>query len=63
VVAGGRVLVAGSHGQLLDIDPSSGEIGNRLRLPAGVTLQPAIAGGTAFLLSNGGSIVALRGTG
>ncbi|MCU0945831.1 MAG: PQQ-binding-like beta-propeller repeat protein [Rubritepida sp.] len=63
VVAGGRVLVAGSHGQLLDIDPSSGEIGNRLRLPAGVTLQPAVAGGTAFLLSNGGSIVALRGTG
>lgn len=63
IVAGGRVLVPGSHAQLLEIDASEGEITNRLRLPGGVTLQPAIAGNTAFLLSNSGAIVALRGAG
>jgi outer membrane protein assembly factor BamB len=61
VVAGGRLLVAGSHGELLEIEPAGGEIEARQRLPGGVTLQPAIAGGTAFLLTDGGSVVALRG--
>lgn len=61
LVAGGRVLIAGSHGEMLEIEPSGGEIEGRQRLPGGVTLQPAIAGGTAFLLTDGGSVVALRG--
>lgn len=63
VLAGGRVLVAGSHGQLFELDPASGEIMSRLRLPAGVTLQPAIANNSAYLLTDNGNIVCLRGVG
>jgi hypothetical protein len=55
------VLLAGSHGEMLEVEPSGGEIQGRQRLPGGVTLQPAVAGGTVFLLTDGGSLVALRG--
>jgi outer membrane protein assembly factor BamB len=61
VLAGGRVLIGGSHGQLFELAPASGEIMTRLRLPAGVTLQPAIANNSAYLLTDNGNIVCLRG--
>jgi outer membrane protein assembly factor BamB len=63
VLGGGRVLIAGSHGQLFELAPSSGEIMTRLRLPAGVTLQPALANNSAYLLTDNGNIVCLRGVG
>lgn len=63
ILAGGRLLIAGSHAQLLEIDPAEGEIVGRLRLSGGATLQPAIAGNTAFLLTDGGVLTALRGSG
>jgi hypothetical protein len=61
VLAGGRLLVAGSHGQMLEVEATNGDISSRLRLPSGCTLQPAIANGTAYLLTDGGDVVALRG--
>ncbi len=60
-LAGGRVLVPGSHGFLLEVNPSSGEVASRLRLPAGATIAPAVAGGVVFVLTDAGSVVALRG--
>lgn len=60
-LAGGRVLVAGSHGQMLEVDPASGAVAGRVRLPAGATIAPAVAGGAAFVLTDAGSVVALRG--
>jgi outer membrane protein assembly factor BamB len=62
VLAGGRLLVAGSHGQMLEVEATNGDISSRLRLPDGCTLQPAIANGTAYLLTDDGDVVALRGT-
>ena len=61
VLAGGRLLVANSNAQMLELDPGTGVVETRIRLPDGVTLQPAIAGGAAYLLTDGGSVVALRG--
>ncbi|MBY0335430.1 MAG: PQQ-like beta-propeller repeat protein [Acetobacteraceae bacterium] len=62
-LAGGRLLIAGSHAQLFEVDAGQGEIIARLRLPDGCTLQPAIASNSAYLLTDGGSVVALRGVG
>jgi len=59
-LAGGRVLIAGGHGQLLELDPGTGATLARVRLP-GTILAPAIAGSAAFFLTDGGSVVALRG--
>ncbi len=51
----------GSHGFLFEVNPSSGEVASRLRLPAGATIAPAVAGGSVFVLTDAGSVVALRG--
>jgi outer membrane protein assembly factor BamB len=61
VVGGGRVLIAGSHGQLFEVDAGTGQIIGRTRLSSGSTLQPVIANGTFYLLTDGGDVVALRG--
>jgi outer membrane protein assembly factor BamB len=63
VVAGGRLLLSSSNRQLLEVDASSGEIIERLRLPDGSTLQPVVANNSVYLMTDGGSVVALRGVG
>ncbi len=63
VLAGGRLLVAGSHAQLFELEATDGEIGARLRLPAGAQIAPAIANGSAYYMADNGVVVALRGVG
>jgi outer membrane protein assembly factor BamB len=63
ILAGGRLLVSSSHRQLLEVDASSGEIIQRLRLPDGATLQPVVANNSVYLLTDGGTVVCLRGVG
>ena len=63
VLAGGRILVAGSHAQLFEVEAGTGEVSARLRLPAGCQLQPAVAQGSAYLQCDNGAVVALRGVG
>ncbi|MBW8270830.1 outer membrane protein assembly factor BamB family protein [Caldovatus aquaticus] len=62
VLAGGRLYVAGSGGELVAVEPAEGRILERRRLPGGVTLQPAVAGGTLYLATDDATLVALRGT-
>ncbi|RAI57286.1 PQQ-like beta-propeller repeat protein [Roseicella frigidaeris] len=61
VLAGGRLLVAGSHARMVQIDPATGEKTAELLLPAGMTQEPAIAGGMLYLLTDAGDVIALRG--
>lgn len=61
VLAGGRILVAGSGGEMVAVEPTDGRILERRRLPGGVTLQPAVAGGTLYLATDDATLVALRG--
>ncbi|WP_043341681.1 outer membrane protein assembly factor BamB family protein [Belnapia moabensis] len=61
VLAGGRLLVAGSNAQLVEVDPSNGEIAGRVRLPDGVMLPPAIAGGVMYVLTEDAVVAALQG--
>jgi len=61
VLAGGRILVAGSHAQLFEVNATDGEVAARLRLPAGSQLQPAVANASVYLQTDNGMVVALRG--
>ncbi|MBL6078203.1 PQQ-like beta-propeller repeat protein [Belnapia sp. T18] len=61
VLAGGRLLVAGSNAQLVEVDPSNGEIAGRVRLPDGVMLPPAVAGGVMYVLTEDAVVAALQG--
>jgi outer membrane protein assembly factor BamB len=60
-LAGGRVLVAGSHGRLAMLDPLTGEPQGEQRLPGPVTLAPAFAQGGMLLLTDNASLVWMQG--
>ena len=61
VLAGGRLLVPGSHGRMAEVNPQDGEPIGTTRLRAGAVLQPAVAGGVLFLLTQDADVVAMRG--
>jgi outer membrane protein assembly factor BamB len=61
LMAGGRILLPSSKGELLQIDPASGSILGRQRLPDGCTQPAAVAAGTLVLLCDDGTLVAYRG--
>lgn len=63
VLAGGRLILPGSHGRLAEIDPAEGTEIGLVRISGGATLQPAVAGGTLYLLADDGTLIALSGTG
>jgi outer membrane protein assembly factor BamB len=56
VLAGGRLLVTGSLGQLWSLDPATGEIRGEEAIPNGVTLPPVIADGRLILVDDGGTL-------
>ena len=61
MLAGGRLLVAGSTARLMEINPTNGEITGQSRLPDAVLQQPAIAGGVLYALTEDAEVVALQG--
>lgn len=61
LVAAGQILVPSSLGELVLVDPGEGGIAGRVRLPDGATLAPVAAGGTVYVVTDGGTLVALRG--
>ena len=61
LVVGGRILVPSSLGEAVLVDPAEGGIASRIRLPGGTTLPPIAVGGTVLLLTDDGTLVALRG--
>ncbi|MCS6891830.1 MAG: PQQ-binding-like beta-propeller repeat protein [Rhodovarius sp.] len=59
-LAGGRLILAGSHGGLVELEADSGEIASESRMPGGAQLQPAVANNTLYYLADNGTVVALR---
>jgi outer membrane protein assembly factor BamB len=60
VLAGDRLIVAGSNQQALSISPYSGEVLGVIELPDSVFLAPVVADNSLYFLTEGGSLVALR---
>jgi len=60
VLAGDRLILAGSTGEAVTISPYTGEILGRLGLPGAVSLPPIVADGTLYLLTNSGDLLAYR---
>lgn len=59
-LVGGRLLVFGSHGMAVTLSPTTGAVMERLRMPGGVTLAPAVAGQAMYVVTDDGDLVALR---
>lgn len=60
VMASGRLLLAGSNEQLLQINATDGEILGQMDIGKPVSISPVIAQGTLYLLSDDGTLMAYR---
>ena len=60
VLAGDRLLVAGTLGELLAISPYTGEVIGKLEVRDPVRLGPVIANRTIYVLTDSGRLIALR---
>jgi outer membrane protein assembly factor BamB len=60
VLAGERLIIAGSNGALINVDPVSGTFQSQVKLADGVSFQPVVANNTLYLLTDSGKLVAYR---
>lgn len=60
ILAGDRLLLAGSHGEVLAVSPYTGRVTGRIDLGEGVDVAPIAADGTVYLLTRSARLVALR---
>ena len=60
ILAGGRLIVASSLGQLLHYDPSSGALIGTTPIAGGAATNPVVAGGTLYVISKEGQLLAFR---
>jgi len=60
VLAGDRLIVAGSHGEAVSLSPYTGEVLGVIDLPDGITVAPVVAGNTLYFLTGGGKLLAMR---
>lgn len=60
VLAGGRLLLASSEGELLTFDPLTGAETGRIPVSGLAGLAPVVAGGVVYVLTEAGELAALR---
>ena len=60
VLAGGRLVVASSDGLLRSFDPASGALLGQVALPGGAATAASVAGGTLYVTSRTGQLLAYR---
>jgi outer membrane protein assembly factor BamB len=60
VLAGDRLIVAGSSKEALAVSPYTGAVLGRQELRGKATLAPVVAGGTVFLITDDATLLALR---
>jgi len=60
VLAGNRLIVASTEGEVVAISPGEGAVTTLFELNNGVSLPPVVAGGMLYILDDGGRISAYR---
>ena len=60
VLAGGRLIVAGSNGTLINVDPVTGSFQSQTNVGADIRLQPIVANSTLYVLDEDGRLHAYR---
>jgi outer membrane protein assembly factor BamB len=60
LLAGDRLIVGGTNQMALAISPYTGETLGRQKLSGAASLGPVLAGGTVFIISDDGRLLALR---
>ncbi|MCZ6765210.1 MAG: PQQ-binding-like beta-propeller repeat protein [Alphaproteobacteria bacterium] len=60
ILAGDRLIVAGSTGEVLSLSPYTGDLLSTMRIRGGVTLSPILARETLYFLTDSGRLLAYR---
>jgi outer membrane protein assembly factor BamB len=60
VLAGDRLVIAGSHGQVISVSPYDGKLLGFFDLGDGAAVAPVVANNSLYLVTNDGELVALR---
>ncbi|MCY7340025.1 MAG: PQQ-binding-like beta-propeller repeat protein [Sphingomonas bacterium] len=60
VLAGDRLIVAGTNGALINVNPTNGSFQSQTEVGGAVRFQPVVAGGTMYLLTDAGRLIAYR---
>lgn len=60
VLAGGRLILAGSNGALINVDPVSGSFQSQVGVKDGISFQPVVADNTLYILTDSGRLIAYR---
>ncbi len=60
VLAGDRLWLVSSRGEMVTVDPRSGEILTRMRLGKAAYLPPVVANGMLYVLTDDGTVTAYR---
>jgi outer membrane protein assembly factor BamB len=60
VLAGGRLIVTGSNGAIINIDPTTGSFQSQTQVGAGITLSPIVANSTLYIYDDSGRLTAYR---
>lgn len=60
VLAGDRLWLANSRGQLVSASPTDGSVGATIELDGPVSLSPIVANGTVYVLTDKGKLTAYR---
>jgi outer membrane protein assembly factor BamB len=60
ILAGGRLIVVGSNGVIINIDPATGSFQSQTGLGTGISLPPVVADSTLYIYDDKGQLVAFR---
>jgi len=60
VLAGDRLVIAGSHGEVISVSPYDGKLIGFFELGDGAAVAPVVANNSLYLVTSGGELVALR---
>jgi outer membrane protein assembly factor BamB len=60
ILAGERLIVAGSNGALINVNPVDGAFQSQVDLDDAVSFQPVVANNTLYLLTDSGRLIAYR---
>jgi len=60
VLAGDRLILAGSHGEVISVSPYDGKPLGVISLGDGAAVAPVVANNSLYLVTNGGQLVAMR---
>jgi outer membrane protein assembly factor BamB len=60
VLAGNRLIIVGSNGALIYVDPTTGSFQSQTSAGAGISLSPVVANSTLYILDDRGRLTAFR---